>query len=373
VNIRRATWGWGVAGISACALVACGGGGGGGGYNVNGSSTGGTTSGTSYAATTVVSDAGATPYTDARLINAWGIAFNPQGFVWVANNGSSTSTLYDGNGVPQSLVVSIPAGQSGNASPSGIVFNGSADFVVSQGGVSGASNFIFVGEAGTVAGWSPGVNLNSAATVFDGGAAGKVYKGAAIAAQGSSHFLYATDFHNGTVDVFDAGFNRVATTGGFSDPGLPVGYAPFGIQAIGNLIYVAYAKQDAQAHDDVAGIGLGVVDVFDTSGKLMKQLVPAGGALNAPWGLAMAPANFGPFSNALLVGNFGDGRINAFDPATGAVLGFLSKADGSAIVIDGLWGIAFGNCLNNQPANTLFFAAGPGAEAHGAYGRIDNH
>jgi uncharacterized protein (TIGR03118 family) len=200
-----------------------------------------------------------------------------------------------------------------------------------------------------------------------------VYKGAAIAAQGSSHFLYATDFHNGTVDVFDAGFNRVATTGGFSDPGLPVGYAPFGIQAIGNLIYVAYAKQDAQAHDDVAGIGLGVVDVFDTSGKLMKQLVPAGGALNAPWGLAMAPANFGPFSNALLVGNFGDGRINAFDPATGAVLGFLSKADGSAIVIDGLWGIAFGNCLNNQPANTLFFAAGPGAEAHGAYGRIDNH
>jgi uncharacterized protein (TIGR03118 family) len=355
-----------VVGVAACALVACGGGSS---YNMSGSPAGGT----SYAATNVVSDTSATPYTDAKLINAWGIAFNPQGFVWVANNGTSTSTLYDGNGVPQSLVVSIPPGQAGNAGPTGIVFSGSQDFVVSQSGASGASAFIFVGEGGAVAGWSPGVNLNSAVTVFDGGAAGKVYKGVAIAAQGSSHFLYATDFHNGSVDVFDAGFNKVAAAGGFADPALPAGYAPFGIQAIGDRIYVSYAKQDALAHDDVAGTGLGVVDVFDTSGNLIKQLVPAGGALNAPWGLAMAPADFGPFSNALLIGNFGDGRINAFDPATGAMLGTLSKADGSVIVIDGLWGIAFGNGLNNQPANTLFFTAGPGAEAHGVYGRIDSH
>lgn len=368
MSILQSAGAWLVAGITTCVLVACGGGGAG--YNMNGSSAGDATSATSYAATNVVSDAGATPYVDANLINAWGIAFNPQGFVWIANHGTSTSTLYDGNGVPQSLVVSIPPGRAGNAEPTGVVFNGSADFMVSQGGVSGPSVFIFVGEAGTVAGWSPGVNRNSAVTVLDNGAAGAVYKGAAISMQGASHLLYAPDFHNGRVDVFDAGFKKVAAAGGFADPTLPVGYAPFGIQAVGDRIYVSYAKQDAQAHDEVAGAGLGVVDVFDTSGKLIKQLVPAGGALNAPWGLAIAPADFGPFSNALLVGNFGDGRINAFDPATGAMLGTLSKADGMALVIDGLRGIAFGNGLNSQPSNTLFFTAGPGAGAHGAYGRI---
>jgi uncharacterized protein (TIGR03118 family) len=223
-----------------------------------------------------------------------------------------------------------------------------------------------------VSGWSPNVNRTSAITMVDGAATGTVYKGAAIAAQGSASFLYAADFHNGKVDVFDSGFHKVAGAGGFTDPGLPVGYAPFGIQAIGSWIYVSFAKQDVQGHDEVGGPGLGVVDVFDTSGNLIKQLISAGGALNAPWGLAMAPANFGPFSNALLVGNFGDGKINAFDPTTGALLGTLSRADGSAIVIDGLWGIAFGNGLNDQPTNTLFFAAGPNDEAHGVYGRIDS-
>jgi uncharacterized protein (TIGR03118 family) len=373
MNILRAVGAWLAAGTVASALVACGGGGSSGcGYGMSCSSTGTTANGTSYSATSLVSDASATAYADPKLINAWGIAFNPQGFVWVANNGSSTSTLYDGHGVPQSLVVNIPPGQTGNASPTGIVFNPGPDFVVSQAGVSGAAAFIFVGEAGTVAGWSPGVNLNSALTMFDGAAAGAVYKGAALASQGTSNFLYAADFHNARVDVFDAGFNQVATAGGFADPALPAGYAPFGIQAIGNRIYVSYAKQDDQARDEVDGMGLGVVDVFDTAGQLVKQLVPAGGALNAPWGLAIAPANFGPFSNALLVGNFGDGKINAFDATTGAWLGALSKADGSAIVIDGLWGIAFGNGLNNQPVNTLFFTAGPAGEAHGVYGRIDN-
>jgi uncharacterized protein (TIGR03118 family) len=358
--------------LSAAALMtACGGGGDsmpyGGGMGTSG-----------YVATSLVSDIGATgnPYAsanvDTHLVNAWGLAFNPNGFVWVANNGTSTSTLYDGNGVPQTLVVSIPAGTAGPAAPTGIVFNGSTDFVVSQGGTSGASPFIFVGEAGTLSGWSPGVNLNSAIKVFDGAAVGAVYKGLALASSGGANFLYATDFHNARVDVFDATFTKVATAGGFVDPTLPAGYAPFGIQAIGSQIYVSYAKQDAQAQDETAGAGLGLVDVYDTAGTLLKRLVDVGGKLNAPWGVAMAPANFGVYSNDLLVGNFGDGKINAFDPATGAYVGTLSQPSGAPIVIDGLWGLAFGNGINAQPTNTLFFAAGPADEAHGVYGRIDN-
>ena len=355
--------------LSACAaalvLAACG-----------GHSDSGT--GMSYVATNLVSDintAGnpySSPNVDAHLVNGWGIAFNPQGFVWVANNGTSTATLYDGNGAPQSLVVSIPAGIAGKANPTGIVFNGSQSFQVTQAGVTGASAFIFVGEAGTVSGWSPNVNRNNAVLVVDGAAQSKVYKGLAIASQGGAQFLYAADFHNGVVDVFDSTFTNVARVGAFADAMLPAGYGPFGIQAIGNQIYIGFAKQDAQAHDDLKGAGFGAVDVFDTSGNLVKRLIPVGSKLNAPWGMALAPASFGRFSNALLVGNFGDGTINAFDSVTGTFLGTLSKADGSPIAIDGLWGIAFGNGINAQPTNTLFYAAGPAGESHGVYGRIDN-
>lgn len=328
------------------------------------------TPGMAYATTALVSDDGTAANTDANLKNGWGIAFNPAGFVWVADNGTSKSTLYDGNGVPQSLVVSIPAGQAGAAAPTGIVFNSSQDFAVTQNGVSGASTFIFVGEAGTVSGWSPAVNMNSAVSVFDGGSAGNIYKGVALASSSGANHLYATDFHNGKVDVFDGSFTRVSLAGSFTDPSLPSGYAPYGIQAIGSNIYVSFAKQDTQAEDEVMGAGLGVVDVFDTGGNFIKQLVN-GGTLNAPWGMAMAPANFGAFSNDLLVANFGDGKINAFDPDTGAYAGTLSTSDGNPIVIDGLWGIAFGNGINSQPTNTLFYAAGPAAESHGLYGRID--
>ena len=359
---------------TAIILTACGGG------DDSGGSMGATTSttGMSYTATSLISDvnAASNPYAsanvDANLVNAWGVAFNPQGFVWVANNGTSTSTLYDGNGVRQSLVVSIPAGTAGSAAPTGIVFNGTADFQVTKGGVSGAAAFLFVGEAGTLSGWSPTVDPTHAITVVDGAAQGKIYKGLAIASAGGTSFLYATDFHNGVVDVFDASFTPVVRAGAFTDSALPAGYAPFGIQAIGNQIYVTFAKQDAQAEDDVAGAGLGAVSVFDTSGVLLRRLIPVGGKLDAPWGMALAPADFGVFSNALLVGNFGDGRINAFDPTTGSFLGTLSKSDGSAIAIDGLWGIAFGNGINAQPTNTLFYSAGPADESHGVYGRIDN-
>jgi len=308
-------------------------------------------------------------HTDTHLVNAWGLAFNPTAFVWVANNGTSTSTLYDGNGVPQTLVVAIPAGTSGAASPTGIVYNGSTDFKVTQNGVTGASPFIFVGEAGTVSGWSPAVNRTNAVMAVDTGGSA-VYKGLAIGAFGGANYLYAADFRNNRIDVYDAAFQKATLPGGFADPNLPAGYAPFGIQAIGDRVYVAYAQRETGGNDEVKGAGLGVVDVYDMGGTFLHRLA-AGGALNAPWGLAMAPAQFGDFSNALLVGNFGDGKINAYNPSTGAFIGTLSRADRTPIVIDGLWGIAFGNGVNNQPATTLFYTAGPGDEAHGIYGRID--
>jgi uncharacterized protein (TIGR03118 family) len=358
--------------FAATLLIACGGGGGGGGSPMMSSS-----SGPGFADAILVSsfNASGNPYSssnvDPHLVNAWGIAFNPAGFVWVANNGTASSTLYDGNGIAQSLVVTVPPGSAGTSHPTGLVFNGGPGFQVTQGGVSGASPFVFVTEEGTVSGWSPGVNATNAVTVIDGAAAAKDYKGLTIATQGTATFLYATDFHNRVVDIFDSNFTPVVIAGAFTDANLPAGYAPFGIQAIGNLIYVSFAMQDALRKTQVSGAGLGAVDVFDTSGTLVKRLIPAGGALNASWGMAMAPANFGVFSNALLVANFGDGRINAFDPSTGALLGPIASASGVPIAIDGLWGLAFGNGINAQPTNTLFYTAGPGGETEGVYGRID--
>ena len=367
MNSKQAIRCWLTAGAAAIALVACGGGG----------------DDEGYAPTTLVTDvagmqspyASSNTHVDPNLVNAWGLAFNPQGFVWVANAGTSTSTLYDGNGVPQSLVVAIPPnGAGGEAEPTGIVFNASASFPVTQNGVTGTSVFLFAGEGGTISGWSPSVNATNAVLVVDRSAAGAIYKGLAHATQGGAEFIYATDFHHGVVDVFDGNFAPVTlAAGAFTDPNLPAGYAPFGIQAIGNQLYVSFAMQDADAEDDVAGGGLGAVDVFDTAGVLVKRLIVPGGRLNAPWGMAMAPNDFGPFSNALLVANFGDGKINAFDPATGNYLGTLSRPSGGVIAIDGLWGIAFGNGLNAQPTNTLFFTGGPSDESHGVYGRIDHH
>ncbi|MBS0340133.1 MAG: TIGR03118 family protein [Proteobacteria bacterium] len=362
----------------ACAgtlfLAACGGGG----YGGSGTMPGmGMVTGKSFAATTLVSDvpAGNSPYsnanTDPHLVKAWGVAFNPKGFVWVTNNGTSTSTLYDGTGVPQSLVVSIPAGGTGSALPTGIVFNDHQDFMVTRGGVSGASAFIFAGQGGTLSGWSPGIDMTHAITVFDGSGAGAVYTGLAIASRGGSDMLYAADFRHATVEMFDSSFMKVTVAESFMDPAIPAGYAPFGIQAIGDLIYVSYARQDAQAFNAVAGAGLGAVDAFDTSGHLVRRVVAPGGPVDEPWGMAMAPASFGPFSNALLIANSGSGTIGAFNPVTGAFMGTLSTSTGSPITIDGLRGIAFGNGINSQPTNTLFFAAGPGDGTHGVYGRID--
>jgi uncharacterized protein (TIGR03118 family) len=232
-----------------------------------------------------------------------------------------------------------------------------------------------------IAGWSPAVDPHNTVTMYPaagGNSGGAVYKGLAIANNGTANFLYAADFHNNRIDVFDPAFaRRSLPPGAFVDPGLPAGYAPYGIQAIANgtagaaQIYVTYAKQDASAKDDVNGAGLGLVDVFDANGTFIKQLVPAGGALNAPWGVALAPADFGSLSKALLIGNFGDGKINGYDPATGAFIGAVTDSAGAAFAMPGLWGIAFGNDAANQPHNTLFFAAGINGEANGSYGRID--
>lgn len=338
-----------------------------------------------YSATRLVADTDTTPPStkDTNLVNGWGIAFGPTSPVWVSNNHSNTSTLYDGNGKPQPAasprIVKLPGGPGGAGfAPTGIVFNGTTDFVVSAAGKSASATFLFDGEGGMIAGWAAAVDATNAIAVYtDTG--GAIYKGLAIASDGGTNYLYAADFHNGKVDVFDGAFRKQATTASrfaFKDPALPAGYAPFGIQAVrigtATRIVVAYAKQAAPANEDETdGPGLGVVDVFDTAGALVTRLVSPGGTLNAPWGIALAPADFGTLSNALLVGNFGDGRINGFDPATGAFMGTVSDASGKPIVLPGLWGIAFGNDAINQPHATLFYAAGPNGEANGAYGRID--
>jgi len=340
---------------------------------------------TAFAAKNLVADtASGSATVDTQLVNPWGIVFLPSAPVWVANNHSETSTLYDGNGVPQpagsALVVHLPASSGGATfEPTGIVGNTTTDFVVSAAGKSGAALFIFSGEGGMIAGWSKDVDVQNAIVMYTD-AGGAVYKGLAIANNGSGNFLYATDFHNNKVDVFDAAFTRQtpsATKFTFQDPALPAGYAPFGIQALNTgaggtvQIYVTYAKQQGpDNHDNANGAGLGIVDIYDANGKFVKTLVGTGGALNAPWGIALAPSDFGTLSKALLIGNFGDGKIDGYDPNSGSFLGTLQTADG-AFAEPGLWGIAFGNDAHSQPHNTLFFAAGPNDEANGLYGRID--
>jgi len=323
----------------------------------------------------VSSGAETADFVDANLINGWGVAFNPTGFVWVADNHSGKSTLYDGTGKPQSLVVTIPGVAGSVGSPTGIVFSGGADFVVtgtsaSGAPVSGPARFIFSTEAGTIAAWAPAVNPTNAIIMVNNSNAGAIYKGLAFGGNGTTHLLYASDFHNNRIDVFDASFKPVAlAANAFVDPRLPHGFAPFGIQAINGDIYVTYAKQDANAEDEIAGPGLGFVAVYDPNGQFIARVASRDG-LNAPWGLALAPASFGEFGGALLVGNFGDGVINAYEPTSGRFMGALRDKDHHRIRIDGLWGIAFGNGIAAQKTNSLFYAAGPDDENNGTYGVV---
>jgi uncharacterized protein (TIGR03118 family) len=353
----------------ACAvsLAACGGGGGGGG----GSSPTTQHATTGLTDTALVSDGVITAaHTDSNLQNAWGLAAAPGGPFWVADNNSSKATIYDGNGNLQSPVVTIPAGINGPATPTGQVYNGTTDFVITTAGGSAPAQFIYSGEGGTITAWSQTVSGTTATIAYDDGAGGAVYKGLAMANNGTANLLYATDLHNAKIDVFDTHFLKTAVPGGFADPTLPAGFAPFGIQQLNNQLYVTYAKQDATAHDEQLGAGLGYVNVFDANGTLVKRFASAG-VLDAPWGIAMAPAGFGSVGGDLLIGNFGDGTINSFDPATGTALGSISLASGKQLVIPGLWALAFGNGAANQPTTALFYTAGPNNQADGVFGRID--
>jgi uncharacterized protein (TIGR03118 family) len=324
-----------------------------------------------YAVHNLVSDGTiAADRTDPNLVNPWGIAFNPTGPVWIADNGTQLSTLYDGAGNIVPLVVSIPGpGGTGTAAPTGIVFHASTGFNVTVGALSGPSLFMFATEAGTISGWAPNVDFTHAIGAVDNSASGAIYKGLALGAGGNGALLYAADFHNRRVDVFDANFQPVQVSGGFADPFIPADFAPFGIQAINGDIYVTYAKQDADKIDDVHGRGLGYVNVFDGNGNLLQR-VATRGLLNAPWGVALAPAGFGRFAGRLLIGNFGDGRINAFDLATGRWVGSLLGSDRRPLQIEGLWGLAFGNGFVGQQIDSLYFTAGPDDESHGVYGVI---
>jgi uncharacterized protein (TIGR03118 family) len=315
----------------------------------------------------LVSDSSAVnaPLADASLLNGWGLSATATSPWWSANNKANNSTLYTGVGSKNATVVAVPGG------PTGTVANPSTtDFAVSAAGVTGASRFLFDTLGGQILGWTPTVNATNAVVAVDNSAGGAVYTGLAT----SNDRLYAADFHNARVDAFDASFNRLSL--GFSDPKLPRGWAPFGIQALNGNIFVTYARQGTKAAAPVPGGGQGYVDEFTPDGKLVARVASAGSSkapLNAPWGLAMAPANFGAYSGDLLVGNFGNGRISAYlQQPTGKWVykGQIRSASGAPVVLDGLWAIAFGNGAAAGPSNNLYFAAGPAGQTHGLFGFI---
>jgi uncharacterized protein (TIGR03118 family) len=359
-------------------IVACGGGGvsvGGntGGVVIGGRSApiGGANSGqgaSSYTVSYLVSNGAAlSAHVDANLVNPWGIAFAAGGPAWIVNNRSNTATRYDAKGVPILPTLRFPVGSNGNSNPTGIVVNVSSDFVINS--VAGPAAFIFSGEGGSISAWSQG-SAAGIVNLYDDRSGGAVYKGLTFATTGGVNLLYATDFRNNKIDVFDRNVSKTSVSGNFSDPSIPAGFAPHGIATASNRIYVTYAKQlTPGSREVVSGAGLGFVNTFEADGRLILRTVSAG-VLNAPWGIAIAPSGFGLFSGALLIGNFGDGVINAFDPVTGRHLGSLRDARGDLIVIPGLWGISFGNGADSQPATTLYFTAGPNNEADGVYGSI---
>ena len=332
-----------------------------------------------YIVHNLVSDLpGIADHQDPNLVNPWGNGFGTSPF-WIGNNGTGTSTLYDGTGAASALVVKIPAagGASTPGPVTGVIFNlfssNTAAFNVAAGkpGV-----FLFCSEDGVISGWNPGVDGTHAKVLADRSATGAVYKGCALGGTSAAPLLFAANFNSGAVDVFDGALNLVVNPSAFHDQAVPAGFAPFNVQTLGGKVYVAYAKQNDQKHDDVAGIGNGYIAVYDMSGGLLANLVSQG-PLNSPWGFALAPSSFGTFSGALLVSNFGDGKINAFDPATGRALGFLMDTTGNPIAIPGLWSINFGSGVRNEDTGTLYFTAGIGGgpnngplESHGLLGSI---
>jgi uncharacterized protein (TIGR03118 family) len=337
-----------------------------------------------YRQTNLVSDIpGLALHTDPNLRNAWGTSTGPGLPIWVSDNATGVTTLYDGQGNPQpgpgkqQLVVTIPAppsaGPGAVGTPDGTVFNPTPDgFAVSKNGVSGPARFLFATEDGVIAGWNPTVDLTHAVMAVDrstvtdqAGDHGAVYKGLALVSTPAGKFLYATNFRFGAIEVFDSNFHLVNS---FTDPTVPPGFAPFGIHNIGGNLYVTFAKQDAAKHDDDAGPGNGFVDVFAPNGNLLQRLASRH-RLNSPWAVTLAPATFGAFGGDILVGNFGDGRINAFNPTTGQFLGQL-RNHGGPITISGLWGLRFPAGSLNVTPNALYFTAGINHEADGLLGDI---
>ena len=310
--------------------------------------------------------------TDPNLVNPWGIAFSPTGPFWFADNGSGVSDLLDGRGQPVPLVVAVPSAARSGSTPTGTVFNGGAGFVVSENGVSAPSRFLIEGEDGTIFGWTSVVDPARALLAVDKSSSGAVYTGLALADDSAGQsLLYAADFGLGAIDVFDQSFRPIVNPGSFQDPNLPDGFAPFNIQNINNLLVVTYAQRDENGREDVAGAGHGFIDVYNTDGSLIRRFASQG-ALDSPWGLALAPADFGAFGGALLVGNNGDGRINAYDPGSGTFLGQLADDDGNPITIPNLWALTFGNGHAGGDAETLFFAAGVNYDEHGLFGAIQD-
>ncbi|TMC32354.1 MAG: TIGR03118 family protein [Chloroflexi bacterium] len=339
----------------------------------------------SYHQTNLVSDLPGAKFTDPHLKNPWGLSSSPSSPIWVSDNNAGVTTLYLGDGTAvkkqngDQLAPTIPAPGGGpGGTPTGTVFNPTNDFVVSKAGKSGKSFFLFATEDGVIAGWNPTVDIDNAVLAKDNSTAvdsagdvGAVYKGLALGSVQGANYLYAANFRFGTVDVFDKTFTQQPQAAfPFSDPNLPPGFAPFGIQNIGGQLFVTYALQNAEKHDDLKGPGNGFVDVFNTSGVLLRRFATRG-SLNSPWGLVLAPSTFGNFHNDVLVGNFGDGRINAYTPS-GTFRGQLKSETNAPIQISGLWGLRFGNGSNREDVNSLFFAAGINDEADGLFGTLQS-
>ncbi|MEP6621758.1 MAG: TIGR03118 family protein [bacterium] len=319
----------------------------------------------SFTLTKLVADqagAGATN-TDPLLVNPWGLAFGPTGVLWVSNQASGTSTLYNADGSKNTLVVQIPTSAAPTGGePTGTIFNSTADFNIPG---AGKALFIFAGEDGVISAWN--ATTVDGRVVADRSSNDAVYKGIAIATNAGASQLYATNFKGATIDVFDASFAYVKS---FTDPNIPAGYGPFGIQNIDGQLYVTYAKQKAPDNDDdEAGVGNGYVDVFRADGTVAGRFA-SNGKLNAPWAIAKAPAGFGGLGGAILIGNFGDGLIGAYDAGTGAFIDFVRDASNAPIAIEGLWALTFGPTATST---TLYFSAGPGDESHGLLGTLMPH
>jgi uncharacterized protein (TIGR03118 family) len=311
-----------------------------------------------FVQTTLASDQpGVAPVTDPNLVNAWGIAASGSSPFWIGANGSGTSVLYNGAGVKQGLTVTIP----GDGTVTGIAFSNVP-------GNFNADTFLFASEDGTFSGWRGA--LGTAAETLAPGSGANVYKGLTDASVGGNQYAYLANFKTGNIDVMKGNAAASNLTGSFTDPNLPSGYAPFDIANLGGILYVTYALQDGAKHDDVAGAGNGFVDTYDLQGNFLARLV-SNGALNSPWGLAIAPAGFGDVGGDLLVGNFGDGSIHAYNTTTGALVETLTDAKGNPLSIDGLWGLKFGNGGAAGPTSTLFFTAGPDDEQHGMFGELN--